>query len=140
MGRDIVDRSTEERVFRQVSRCLDVLVGGSGHLASYSARPGTFHIERVELLPRQRMRYHFRVQASRVSEFTVFSEDNPPGVDELCGSIVLDADFGLVRGADGRVLLEPWTCLDPDAPDGGLAKAAGPEKPAGGGDREAPAT
>jgi len=105
------------KIFQQVRRCLMSLVSGSGHLAGYSMLPDTFEITEVEELNKERKKYYFSANAYRESEFTVYDEHHQPGAECISGSIVLDKDLKLVRDDKGRVMLEPWICLDTKEPD-----------------------
>ena len=105
-----MDEEIKERVFSQIQLCMMTLVGGSGHLASYSLVPDTFHITGVEQLERGFMKYYFSAEAYYESEFTVYDENHQPKSESISGSIVLDKDFRLVRDEKGRVMLEPWNC------------------------------
>ena len=107
-----MDKEIEEKVFQQVQRCMMSLVGGSGHLASYSMLRDTFNITRVEELEEGRKKYCFNAEAYRESEFTVCDEQHQPKAKRISGSIVLDKELELVKDKDGRIMLEPWTCID----------------------------
>ena len=100
-----------------------MLVGGSGHLASYAPLRDSFRVIRVEELTPGCTRFHFVVAAYRESEFVVRSDDAEPEAERLSGSIVLDSAFGLMRDGRGRVMLEPWSCLDPDSREHGAPEA-----------------
>lgn len=107
---------TTNRVFQQLGRCMNALVGGSGHMAGYSLSPETFQIVKVEELGGGLTKYHFTARASYESEFTVYNGDerDEEHTHIVSGSIALDSDFGLVRDESGRVMLEPWNCFDPE--------------------------
>ena len=93
------------------------LVGDSGHLAGYSILLDTFEITEVEELNKESKKYCFSAEAYRESEFTVYDEHHQPGAECISGSIVLDKDLKLVRDDNGRVMLEPWICIDTPGPD-----------------------
>lgn len=88
------------------------LAGGSGHPAGYSMLLDTFEITEVEKLEKGSRKYYFRADAYRESEFTVYDEHHLPRAERISGSIVLDKDLKLVRDKKGRVMLEPWNCID----------------------------
>jgi hypothetical protein len=101
------------KVYQQVQNCLENVVGGSGHLASFSMIPDTFKIIKTEPVGDQGTRYYFSAKAFRESEFTVYEEGKKPESEAISGSIVLDSDLALVRNENGQVLLEPWKCMQP---------------------------
>ncbi len=109
-------------VLERVRRCMDNLVGGSGHLGAYVLQRDSFEITWVEPLEGGQRRFHFRVIGSLLSEFACAEavEDGPaepdpwaPGPEQLEGSLVLDEDLGIALDGDGRVQLRPWRTLDP---------------------------
>lgn len=105
-----MDREILVKVFDQVQRCMVSLAGGSGHLASYSLLPDSFKITKKEQVE-QGNKYHFTAKAFCESEFTVYDENSPQEPDIISGSIVLDESFNLVRDKQGRIMLEPWDCV-----------------------------
>lgn len=101
------------RVFERVRECMRSLVGGSGHLGSYSLDRETFRITAARALDGGLTEYDFVVRGSLEDEFTVYDEATPPPrEEELRGTIVLDASFGLTRDDAGRVRLRPWTVFE----------------------------
>jgi hypothetical protein len=102
-------------VFDQLQRCLNGLVGGSGHLASYTMRRSTFRITKTEKLGGGETRYFFTAHALLESEFTTYSSEREPDWEEIGGSIVLDENFDLTRDEEGKIKLDPWNCIDPDS-------------------------
>ena len=105
-----MDREKLIRVYDQVQRCMISLVGGSGHLASYSLLPDSFKVTEEEKTEHG-TKYHFTAKAYRESEFTVYDENNPQKPDSISGSIVLDDSFNPVRDKSGKIMLEPWDCV-----------------------------
>ena len=101
------------KVFQQIQSCLENVVGGSGHLASFSMLPDTFKVIKTEPHGDKGTKYYFKAKAYRESEFTVYEEGKRPEPEELNGSIVLDKDHALVKDESGQVLLEPWKCMQP---------------------------
>ena len=125
---------TERRVFKQVRRCMQNLVGGSGHLAAYHISEDSFQITSRTDLGDGLTAYEFQGLAGYESEFTVACEpDLDPApwaadreqLEEVAGRIVLDESFSLTRDESGRVRLDPWKCLDPDKLGGDMAEGAG---------------
>jgi hypothetical protein len=108
-----MNEKISKNVFRQVYRCMMSLVGGSGHLASYAMLPDTFQISKVEELGRGLRKYNFTASAYYESEFTIYDQGRQPKAERIYGSIVLDKDLRLVKDEKGRVLLEPWSCINP---------------------------
>ena len=109
----MVDDATRRQVFQQVQRCMESLVGGSGHLAAYTISLDSFEITGVEALESGLTAFDFVTQGARESEFTIGKEGaGPPKLELLQGRIVLDQGFGLTRDETGRVRLFPWTCVD----------------------------
>jgi len=98
------------KVFDQVQRCMVSLTGGSGHLASYSLLPDSFRITKEEKSDKGN-KYYFTAKAFRESEFTVHDVSTSQKPEEISGSIVLDDSFNLVSDENGRIMLEPWTCV-----------------------------
>jgi hypothetical protein len=107
-----MDKNIKQDVFRQVQKCMMSLVGGSGHLTSYSILSSTFKITGIEEIQGDLKKYSFEVKGYRESEFTVYDDAHPSEADHLSGSIVLDKVLQLARDEKGRVMLEPWTCSD----------------------------
>ena len=105
-----MDRGVLVKIFDQVQRCMVSLAGGSGHLTSYSILPDSFKVIKKEKIE-QGMRYHFSAKAFRESEFTVYGDDSPQEPDSISGSIVLDDTYDIVRDENGKVMLEPWDCV-----------------------------
>lgn len=109
-------------VFTRVQRCMENLVGGSGHLASYRLRRDTFELTETSDLGDGLTEYRFTVEGVRVSEFTdpatsgddSASHPEGAGKDMLRGTIVLDADGELALDEDGRARFGPWRTLDPE--------------------------
>lgn len=101
------------RVFERVRHCMSSLVGGSGHLGSYSIDADDFEIVRASALGAGLTEYEFVTSGSLESEFTVHDDDHPSAPPErLRGTIVLDVRFELTRDAAGRVRLHPWTVFE----------------------------
>lgn len=105
-----MDKEVLVKIYDQVQRCMVSLVGGSGHLTSYSILPDSFSITNEEKI-QQGTRYHFTARAFRESEFTVYGGDNPREPENIAGSIVLDDTYDIVRDGNGRIMLEPWNCV-----------------------------
>lgn len=105
-----MDREVLIKVFNQVQRCMVSLTSGSGHLVSYSVVPDTFKITKEESGENE-TRYFFTARAFRESEFTVYDDTSLSVTEVISGSIVLDNSFNLVRDEQGRIMLEPWTCI-----------------------------
>ncbi len=103
-----MNEKIKKEVFKKVQHCLESLVGGSGHLASYSVIRETFTITKIEDADGEYKRFYFNTRAFYESEFTVYSGENKPTPHAISGSIVLDGDYELVRNSRGRVMLEPW--------------------------------
>jgi len=101
------------KIFQQIQNCLENVMGGSGHLASFSMIPDTFKILQVEPYGDTAQKYHFSAKAYRESEFTVHEENEKPVPEEITGSIVLDDQLALIRDDNGEVLLAPWKCVKP---------------------------
>jgi hypothetical protein len=102
-----------KKIFDRVQECMEMLVGGSGHVCSYRLVLDTFKINREEDISDTTTKYHFSVQGYRESEFTVYDEDSQPEPETLEGSITLDMNYDLVRDEQGDVLLEPWKSIVP---------------------------
>lgn len=106
-----------ERVQTQVELCLQYLVGGSGHLASYDVVPDSFVIERIEEPRTGIFKYFFKAKAYRVSEFTEYDDSQEETAEVITGSIILDDKFKIVRDERGEVQMEPWKCILPAQTD-----------------------
>lgn len=102
-----------EKVRAQVTLCLQYLVGGSGHLASYDILPDSFVVERVEEVRSGIQKYFFKAKAYHESEFTEYVDSQQETSELIAGSIVLDEKFNIVRDERGEILLEPWKCILP---------------------------
>lgn len=106
-----MDEEIKKEVSKKIQYCLERLVGGSGHLASYSIIQETFTITKIEDMDGESKRFYFKAEAFYESEFTVYSDENKPNPKVISGSIVLDKDYGFVRDSKGRVILEPWNTI-----------------------------
>lgn len=103
---DVTDE-VEEAVFERVRDCMNCLVGGSGHLSSYTLDRDTFEITETDDIGDGRIRYAFRVAGSLLSEFAQYPEET------LTGAIVLDEEYELTFDERGRVRLSPYTVVHP---------------------------
>lgn len=106
-----MDREVLIKVFDQVQKSMVSLASSSGHLVSYSLVPDTFKITKEESGENE-TRYYFTARAFRESEFTVYDNTSPSVSEVISGSLVLDNSFDLVRDEQGRIMLEPWTCIE----------------------------
>ncbi len=107
-----VDKQLKKQVFKQIQVCLATLVGGSGHLSSYSMRFDTFEITNMESNEAGLTKFFFEADAYRESEFTVYDDNHQPDTQHIAGNITLDRRLGLVKDKTGRIMLEPWDCVD----------------------------
>jgi len=106
---------------KQVSRCLDSLGGGSGHLTAYTMDADTFQIIKVEDMDAGVTKYSFETDAYYESEFMVYEEndddtDDPFPIshtEHIAGYIGLDGDYNLARDENGKVMFGPWHYVDP---------------------------
>ena len=108
-----MDEQLKKQVFDQIQDCLASLVGGSGHLVSYSMSWETFKITRNDLLAGDLTKYFFEADAYRESEFVVYDDNHQPETEHLAGSIVLDKYLKPSSDKRGRIMIEPWICFNP---------------------------
>ncbi len=73
-----MDDQTRKKVFLQAAGCMENLVGGSGHLASYHLDEATFTITSVRDLGDGLTEYGFSAEASLETEFSEVAEEAPP--------------------------------------------------------------
>ena len=109
------------KVRKQVSRCIDSLGGGSGHLAAYTMDSDMFRITQVENMGEGVTKYSFEVDAVYESEFMIYEEDggvvddpfSGASTEHLEGYIALDENYDLARDENGKVIFRPWHYVDP---------------------------
>lgn len=112
MSEDIGDK-----VRRQVQRCLESAIGGSGHLAAVYLDAESFQLKASRALGGGLTEYSFSAAAFYETELEICESDGAaPAGTPVAGSIVLDADLQLARDEQGRARIAPWRCLDPDDP------------------------
>lgn len=122
-----MEEDIKKKVFRQVRKCMQNLVGGSGHLGGYFISEDDFHITGTEELPGHLTQYHFNVKGELETEFTEYTEDYQPILEDLTGSIVLDQDFNLTRDEQGKIRLEPWKVYEFPEPKANSDSGSNPQ-------------
>jgi hypothetical protein len=113
-----IDAETRRKVFAQLRRCMENLVGGSGHLACYYLDEGSFELSPPRELGDGLFEWAFSVRGWLETEFTVHrSVEQGPAPDaamQLSGAIVLDSRCQIVLDEEGRARLSPWRTLAPE--------------------------
>lgn len=110
-----MDREIKGKIFDQAQRCLENLTDASGNLASYDMKADTFAIAEALDLGGGLTEYTFKAEAAYKSEFKIYDEDNPPRVDQITGTIILDRNLALVFDDKGQVRFGPWRLLHPSS-------------------------
>lgn len=128
-------------VWQKVQACMNNLVGGSGHLGSYTLDAASFAVTAAQPAGYGLTAYTFTVRGTADTEFSGGGAAGLPeprslaehldwltnGVpcaalavmhagaapETLAGTIVLDDRGELTRDEQGRIRIAPWRCLDP---------------------------